>query len=194
KVEGSNIGYYFPYAANINLLRENREGNWFEINASKPAGNKIITNNYLTMYIDHGKNIKDQSYSYVLLPNNSSQQVAEYANNPNIEIVRNDEIAHGVKHITLNIEGANFWVDGKNTSGSITSSGKASVMIKENADNTLTISVSDPTFQGKNMSIEVAKSATKLVKADNQISNVNLKDGKIAFDVNTENSMGASFE
>ncbi|MGV2644480.1 silent information regulator protein Sir2, partial [Clostridium perfringens] len=129
--------------------------------------NKIITNNYLTMYIDHGKSIKDQSYSYVLLPNKSSQQVAEYANNPNIEIVRNDEIAHGVKHIALNMEGANFWVDGKNTSGSITSSGKASVMIKENADNTLTISVSDPTFQGENMSIEVAKSATKLVKADN---------------------------
>ncbi|GAA0086796.1 polysaccharide lyase 8 family protein [Clostridium sp. CTA-7] len=193
-VEGANIGYYFPNGANINLLRENREGNWFDINASKPAGNKIITNNYLTMYIDHGKNIKDQSYSYVLLPNKSSQQVAEYANNPNIEIVRNDEIAHGVKHTTLNMEGANFWVDGKNTSGSITSLGKASVMIKKNVDNTLTISVSDPTFQGQNISIEVAKSATKLVKADDQISNVNLKDGKIAFDVNTSNAMGASFE
>lgn len=193
-VEGTGIGYYFPNGADINLLRDNREGNWFNINASNSAADKTVTNNYLTMYIDHGANIENKGYSYILLPNKSSEEVEDYANNSNIEIVKNDEIAHGVKHTKLKMEGANFWIDGKNTSGSITSSGKASVMIKENDDNTLTISVSDPTFEGESLSIEIAKSATKLVKSDSQISNVSLNDKKIGFDVNTSGAMGASFE
>lgn len=193
-VDRTGIGYYFPGGADINVLRDYREGNWFNINASNTAADKMVTNNYLTMYIDHGANVENEGYSYILLPNKTSDEVEEYANNPNIKIIRNDEVAQGVEHTELKMEGANFWVDGKNTSGSITSSGKASIMIKENDDNTLTIAVSDPTFEGESLSIEIAKSATKLVKSDNQISNLSLNDKKIAFDVNTSGAMGASFE
>ncbi|GAB6168217.1 polysaccharide lyase 8 family protein [Clostridium carnis] len=197
-VQGANIGYYFPDGANINLLRDNREGTWGDINSANKGkdGNldKVVTNNYLTMYIDHGKNIENKNYSYVLLPNKSAEEVEAYSKNSNIEIIRNDEFAHGVKNKKLKMEGANFWVSNKATSGTITSSGTASVMTKENDDNTLTIAVSDPTFEKDTISIEIAKQANKIVKADGQISNVNLKDGKITFDVNTAGAKGATFE
>lgn len=193
-VEGADIGYYFPDGANINLLKEHRDGNWFDVNSSKPEANKIITNNYLTMYIDHGTNIENEKYSYVLLPNKSATEVEAYSKDSKIEVLRNDEIAHGVKHKALNIEGANFWVDGKNTSGSITSSGKASVIIKENGDNTLTIAISDPTFEVDEISIEIGKLAYKLLSLDKEVSNVSFNKGNIAFDVNTLNAKGKTFE
>lgn len=193
-VKGADIGYYFPEGANINLIKDEREGNWINVNASKPEANKVVKDNYLTMYINHGKVIKDQKYSYVLLPNKSEEMVKSYAENPNIEIIKNDEIAHSVKHKKLNIEAANFWKDGKNTAGNITSTGKSSIIIKENKNNTLSIALSDPTFLEKNISVEINKPAMEIVKADSRISNISLDKGKIKFDANTENLLGESLE
>lgn len=192
--EGSDIGYYFPTGANIDLLREYREGNWFNINESKVEADKVVTNNYLTMYIDHGSNIENEKYSYVLLPGKSSEEVERYSEDPSIEILRNDEMAHGVKHKGLKMEGANFWTDEENTSGFITSDSKASVMIKENEDNTLTIVVSDPTFEQDDISIEIEKLASRVISSDNEISDITLEEGKIVFDVDTLNSNGKTFE
>lgn len=193
-VSGSNIGYYFPEGANINLIKDEREGNWINVNSSKPEADKVVKDNYLTMYIDHGKAIKDQKYSYVLLPNKTEDKVKEYSENPNVEIIQNDDVAHSVKHKKLNIEAANFWKEGKNTAGNITSTGKSSIIIKENKDNTLSIAVSDPTFLEKNLSIEINKPAMEVIKSDKRISNINLENGKIKFDANTENLSGAPLE
>lgn len=192
-VPGSDIGYYFPNGSNINILRDHREGKWADINTGKNDGDKLRENNYLTMYLDHGANPQNQGYSYVLLPNKSAKEVEAYSNNPQIEIVRNDEVAHGVRHKALNMEGANFWTHGTNTSGIITSTGKSSVMVRENKDNTLSIAVSDPTFEQKSITIEIDKPGVEIISKDDRISNVKLENGKIKFNVNTENSQGLSY-
>lgn len=194
-VEGADIGYYFPEGVDINLIRDEREGNWINVNSSKAEADKIVKDNYLTMYINHGKNIKNEKYSYVLLPNKNEKMVEEYSKNPNIEIIQNDDVAHGVKNKKLNIEAVNFWKEGKNTVGNITSTGKSSVIIKENKDdNTLSIAISDPTFLEKNIPIEINKEATEVLKADHRISDIELSNGKIKFNANTENLSGESLE
>lgn len=193
-VNGADIGYYFPDGADINLIKDEREGNWVNVNSSKPEVDKVVKDNYLTMYINHGKAIKDKKYSYVLLPNKTEEKVMEYSENPNVEIIQNDHIAHSIKHKNLKIEAVNFWGNGQNTAGNITSTGKSSIIIKENKDNTLSIAVSDPTFLEKNISIEINKSATEVISLDKRISNVNLENGKIKFDANTENLSGGTLE
>lgn len=193
-VDGSNIGYYFPNGVDINLIRDGREGNWFNVNASKPEANKIVKDNYLTMYINHGKKIEDKTYSYVLLPNQTEEKVKEYSKKPNIEIIRNDDVVHSVKHKELNIEAANFWKEGKNTGGNITSTGKSSVIMQENKDGTLSIAVSDPTFLEDKVSIEINKEANEIIKSDSRISNVSLDGGKVKFDANTANLSGEPLE
>ncbi|MGG7096101.1 polysaccharide lyase family 8 super-sandwich domain-containing protein [Clostridium sardiniense] len=192
--EGSDIGYYFPNGEDINILRDRREGNWLDINSGTSSLDKEVKNNYLTMYIDHGKNIKNEEYSYVLLPNKSKDEVEKYSKDSKVKILRNDEKASGVKHTGLNIEGANFWVDGKNTSGDITSNKKASVIMKEDNNKNLTISVSDPTFEGNKISIEINKGGENIVSKDDRISNVKFKDGKITFDVDVKDSKGTTSE
>ncbi|MPQ44824.1 polysaccharide lyase 8 family protein [Clostridium tarantellae] len=192
KTKNENIGYYFPNGENINLIKELRKGNWKEIDP--PKGDKKAENSYLTMYINHGKVIKNDTYSYVLLPGKSEKEIKEYTKNPHIKILRNDEFAQGVLQTSLNIEGANFWTDGKNTSGSITSSGKASIMVKENTNGTLTISVSDATFEQHNLNIEINKPASSVIESDNNISNIDLSNNKIKFKVHTKNAKGKSFK
>ena len=54
--------------------------------------------------------------------------------------------------------------------------------------------MSDPTFLEKNLSIEINKPAMEVIKSDKRISNINLENGKIKFDANTENLSGAPLE
>ncbi|MGL4573118.1 MAG: polysaccharide lyase family 8 super-sandwich domain-containing protein [Clostridium sp.] len=192
-VQGSDIGYYFPDGTDLNVVRDEREGSWKEINGGTNSPTTTIKNNYLTMYIDHGKNIKNEKYSYVLLPNKSKEEVAKYASNSNVEIVRNDDVAQGVKHKTLNMEGANFFKNGENKSGTITSSGKSSVMVRKNNDETLDIAISDPTFEGDKLTIYVDGNGKSVVSKDDNITNVSFKDGKIKIDVNVKNTAGKTF-
>ena len=61
----SSIGYYFPKGEDINLIRDKRNGNWLDINKGNASLDKKVSNNYLTMYINHGKDIKNKEYSYL---------------------------------------------------------------------------------------------------------------------------------
>ncbi|MDF2835533.1 MAG: hypothetical protein K0Q63_1173 [Paenibacillus sp.] len=143
---GSDIGYYFPQPADIHAVREARTGKWSQINTrpGTPSGN--ITNNYMTMWFDHGANPSAASYEYVLLPNRTSAQVASYAAAPSIEVLANTAEVQAVRDNGLGIVGANFWSDGTHEADLIKSNKKASVMTMESADGELLeVSVSDPT-------------------------------------------------
>lgn len=192
----SDIGYYFPKGSDIKALREHRTGAWTDISKttklSKPIDPTQKENNFLSLYIDHGKAPKDAIYSYVLLPNKSSEEVASYANNPQVQIIEDSSSVHAVKHMGLKITAANFWNDEKTSVDIITSDKKSSVIVKENSDDTLTISVSDPTFIADDINIEVAKSALELVSKDEEVTLADIGDS-IKLSVNTKNSNGGSF-
>ncbi|BAJ75813.1 hypothetical protein MTES_2849 [Microbacterium testaceum StLB037] len=144
-VAGSDIGYYFPGGATVSGLREQRTGNWKQLNSSSQWGNSTpITRNYLSLSLDHGSNPTDGAYSYVLLPNKTSAQVDSYASNPDITILENSPSAQAVRENGLNVTGINFWKDEVTTAGGVTSDRKASVMVSKTAG-TLDVSVADPT-------------------------------------------------
>ena len=187
-------GYYFPDGGNIKALREKRTGKWSDINKSiaKTIDSSVKENNYLTLYFDHGKSPKNQSYSYVILPNKNSKEVEKYAKNPDIIILQNNKDIQAVKNTKLNITCGNFFGE-KNQLDGLTVNGKASIILKENNDGTLEIAVSDPTFEEKNIGIEINKEAEKVVSNDSNINNIKL--GKsIKFNVNTEKSHGKTFK
>lgn len=52
--EHTNVGYWFPQPATVNLRREARTGSWYAI--SQPYNPKEpITRSYFTLWLDHGK-------------------------------------------------------------------------------------------------------------------------------------------
>ncbi|WP_313182634.1 polysaccharide lyase family 8 super-sandwich domain-containing protein [Lacrimispora sp.] len=168
-VTGADIGYYFPDSPQIHALRETRSAAWSEIDTRSITPKTKMTNNFLTMWFDHGSNPTSGTYSYVILPNKNSAQTASYASNPDITILENSVEAQGVKEKRLNMTGVNFWNNATKTVGNITSNSKSSVITKEE-NGTLEILVSDPTQEGRDtIDLEINHSATSVLESDSNI-------------------------
>lgn len=140
-VPGSDIGYFFPQPAMVKAIREARSGAFSDINTPYGSTNRF-TRNYLTLWFDHGLNPVNASYAYVLLPNQTAAQVANYAASPDVVVLANSSLVQGVKESTLGITAVNFWSPG--TLAGITVDKKASVIFRDDG-NFLEVGLSDPT-------------------------------------------------
>jgi hyaluronate lyase len=189
---GADIGYYFPSATTVKALRESRSGRFYDINTT--YGSKTpFTRHYLTMSLDHGTNSGSSTYSYVLLPGFSSEQVAAYAANPDIMVVQNNSTATAVRKPRLGITAANFWKDTSNQVAGISSDHKASVILR-NDGAVLDIGMSDPTQTNKvGLRIEVNSPAVSLMSADPGIVVLQLAP-TLKLLVNTSNQLGATLK
>lgn len=68
---------------------------------------------FLELYIDHGKNFKDETYAYVILPTMSSSDTTKYASSPEIEILCNNDKVMAVKDKSSGMVGYIFWEAGE---------------------------------------------------------------------------------
>lgn len=186
-VPNSDVGYYFPTAPSIDGLRESRTGAWSEINTTQ--SNTPRTKNYVSLAFDHGVNPADDSYSYVLLPGKNASETESYSKNPEIQILSNTNDVHAVRETKLGITAANFWAAG--TVDFITSQNPAAVMVKEE-NNSLTVSVSDPTQQQSSVVIELAKEGYNVVSKDQGIEVLQMSP-TIKIAVNVSGAIGATF-
>ncbi|MGV2686132.1 silent information regulator protein Sir2, partial [Clostridium perfringens] len=152
-----------------------------------------ITNNYLEMWFNHGVNPTDASYEYVMLPNQTKQQVEEYAKNPSITVLSNTSSVQAVKENKLNMIGANFFTDTVQNIDFITANKKSSIMAKESADY-LEISISDPTMKNNGtIEVELNKQIESVVSADSEVTVTQLGP-TIKLSVNVNNSNGDTFK
>ncbi|MDQ0973578.1 hyaluronate lyase [Neobacillus niacini] len=163
-VQGADIGYYFPGTSTVSGLREARTGSWKDINIG--GSDKQITNNYISLALDHGVNPNNASYSYVVLPNKSSGETEQYSQHSDIDIVSNTSDVQAVKEKKLGLIGANFWNPGE--VDFIRSYQPASVMVKETGDE-LTLSISDPTQTQDQITLELGKIGSKVMTKDDSI-------------------------
>ncbi|MCS5497448.1 polysaccharide lyase beta-sandwich domain-containing protein [Cnuibacter physcomitrellae] len=170
-VPGSDIGYYFPGGATVNGLREQRTGNWKQLNSSSEWANTTpVMNSFLSLALDHGTNPTDAGYSYVLLPNRTSAEVSSYAAAPDISILENSGSVQAVRENGLNVTGINFWKDEPTSAAGVTSDKKASVMMSQTSSS-IDLSIADPTQKNTGqiyLSLDTA--ATGLVSKDPQVT------------------------
>ncbi|MFA5562528.1 MAG: polysaccharide lyase family 8 super-sandwich domain-containing protein, partial [Eubacteriales bacterium] len=123
-------GYYFPDRPTLTLM-------------DKAAGS-----HYLHLWVSHGQRPKAADYLYVMLPEKSEAEVAAYAADPDIEVLRNDMMISAVRETTLGKTGYAFWYaytesffDGLKTNRPCT------VLKTENENGSLTFHVSDPSHR-----------------------------------------------
>lgn len=173
--EGSDIGYYFPGTATITALKEQRTGEWNDINTLKNWGHDALpayTRGYATMVIDHGvleTGGEKADYEYVLLPGKSSNETELYSQNPDVEILENSEALHAVRENSLGVTAINSWTSKGGTAGGISVNTYASVMWKE-TDTTYELAVSDAAHNGNvpiKLTIENANISDVVSKDDN---------------------------
>lgn len=187
---GTNIGYYFPENTDVRVLKEIRTGNWIDV--TRYGGE--ATDAYATFAIEHGKKPSNDSYAYFILPTKTAEETAEYAEtaSENIEILQQTNDAHVVMNNKLNIKAANIWNATDEFNAGIRANAAASVMVRE-TDQTIEISISDPSQTRTSLTVELEGSAKSIISADNGVD-IFSSDNVIQFVIDTSGSYGKTYK
>ncbi len=132
-------GYYLPKGGNAVINKENKASTFFEL------------------WLEHGLKPENETYSYVMLPQKTAEETAQYSKNPDIEILECTEKLHVVKEKTLGITAIVFWEAG--SYGDISVSEPMVVIVKE-TENEYKIAASDPTQKSKIATIIIERDLT----------------------------------
>lgn len=170
-------GYYFPEEnTEIQVRRGQTTGSWKDVGTFEGES----TENYLEMWVDHGQNPENASYSYVLLPETSAEETENYAQAPKVTILENSSEVQAVRHETLKITGINFWQEQGGSVDGITSDKAASVMLQETEQGTVKVSVSDPTMKNKgNIQLTLEEEIADSIQLDENVTCEKTENGAV---------------
>ncbi|WP_254280804.1 polysaccharide lyase family 8 super-sandwich domain-containing protein [Haloarcula marina] len=164
-LEGTG-GYYFLGSPTIEAKRESRTGAWYDISTNESTTD--YTRNYLTLWKDHGAAPSGESYAYVMLPNKTSSETSDYANNPEVSVIENSNTVQAVEATSLDAVGANFWSSG--SAGGITVDTEASVVVDESG-RSMKVAVSDPTQNNSGtVTVEIDRAAQSVIWSEARVT------------------------
>ncbi len=169
-------GYYFPEATDVDFKKD----------ATGETG-------FVRFTLNHGKRPTDATYAYVMLPDMAKGNVAQYSENPDIEILSNTKLISAVREKKLGMTGIAFWQGGQKitVSGvSMTAADACAVMLTEGKNNAYTLSVSEPTQLRSNVTLTL-DGVWKV--AGNDHITVKTVDGNTVITINTAGALGATF-
>jgi hyaluronate lyase len=182
-------GYVFPTPTQVDFWRQARTGRWTDINGNAVYQDEttVVTRNYLSAFIEHGVNPTNAGYAYVLLPTATPERTAQYAQNPNVQVVANTSTVQAARCLSTGVLGINFWAAG--TASIVTSQDAGSVVLVQ-ANGELLLAVADPTHKASQVRITVAVAAKAVLTPDPNITVVSLNPLKVT--VNVSGTAGAT--
>jgi hyaluronate lyase len=191
KGRNTDVGYYFPLKTDIEGIRETRNGSWDLVNTyAKYIDTTPRQNNFVTFWMNHGNSPQSEQYAYVLLPAKSAEETAAYNENPDIELLQQDDKVHAVKEKTRGITAINFWKAG--TFGPYSVSQPAALLLQENDDNTLDIAISSPS-RTSTVSLTFDPSKISILNAVDLDEKVSFQPANNRLLVNAAGALGKSF-
>ena len=170
----ADIGYVFPSATTLQVLRESRTGSYSDINQGPFTSSTNQTRSYLTLWFDHGAQLTGTGadYAYVILPGATAARTAAYAQTPDIEILANTTAVQAVRDRPLKATGINFWSAAR--VADIACDRAASLTLLER-DGQLHLGLSDPTQESTApVTLELPYAADSLVTKDPLVTVVSL--------------------
>lgn len=188
-----NIGYYFPEETEISVLKETRTGNWKDINGAITAGSANdyeITRSYISFAVDHGTNPQNETYSYVLLPGRTPDEMAEFSENPEVTILANTPEVQAVGNTKYGVSGYNFWTACDPEDLPVSAKTPASVTLAEE-NGLITAGISNPTQNGKD-TIIVLNSLYETVEAEDGVTAA-LQNGKTIITIEGAKDFGKTY-
>ncbi|RLQ94290.1 polysaccharide lyase 8 family protein [Falsibacillus albus] len=145
-MEEKGTGIYFPQDLKLFVQFEERSGSWIDINESGPADK--LSRDFLTVWTEHEKRMNGSTYSYVLFPHITEDDLSKFVEDPTVCILENSNEVHAVSIQQLQLIGIHFWEHRKKNMGAVTAYGPAAILIKDNGDE-LELAISDPTMKQK---------------------------------------------
>ena len=169
----SEGGYYFPSGGTLTVNKRDPHLSYLDKWFIHSATRTHMTASWLEMWLEHGKNPDNSSYSYVVLPNKTAEESKLYSENPDISILANTSKIQAVKENGLNLTGIIFYEKG--SYGTLSVSEPLIVMAREKNEEYI-LKISDPTHKLTTATVTVNKDMD-LVSCDDIISIK--KNGKI---------------
>ncbi|MFV0479154.1 MAG: polysaccharide lyase family 8 super-sandwich domain-containing protein [Anaerorhabdus sp.] len=165
--DGTSIGYYFPDGATVTTLKESRSDSYLSINTLFVDG-KTYEHDYFTMMIQHGSEVVDGNYTYVLMPGKTEKEVSDYAENNTLEILRNDDDAHAIKDDSIGLFAMNVWKESGYSLNGYGVDKQASLLVQQIGDE-IEITISDPTRKQGEITILMDAAYESIISCDPQI-------------------------
>ena len=180
-------GYVVLDGAPLHALREQRQGAWSQVNTKgSPA---LKTRNYMTLYLKHGTAPAGASYAYLVAPGASPEKTAILSRQPFHEVLRNDQIAQGVRFKKEKTVAATFWQQGG--VGDLTLSGPACIVMTEIGDK-VKIAVSEPTQSKDSLTLNLKGKRVYQIQEGTGVSLVREEDGSTTVTVDTAGLSGTT--
>ncbi|MFF5846236.1 polysaccharide lyase 8 family protein [Streptomyces massasporeus] len=146
-------------------LREDRTGAWSDINTGSTPERR--TRRWQTLWLDHGTDPEDATYTYLLMPGASRHAVARRAADRHwMSVLANDAVRQAVTVPSLGCTAATFWQAG--TAGPLSASGGASVLVVRRG-RTATLCVSEPPRTGEPLEIVWDLPVRRVDRADETV-------------------------
>ena len=180
-VQGTDMGYFFPDQAGVQIQKSPRTGSWRDI--SKYGDPTPVIREYFTIWFDHGKNPSNATYAYIVLPGKTVAEVGAYAAAPNIEILINTPRVQAVKARKEDVTGWNLWEATQQPVAGLRADVPASIIMKETVDEII-IGISDPTQKGKTITVELDRSVSGVSVENPDIKLISLAPLKMQVNVN----------
>lgn len=154
----------FPAGGRLVLRQGDRTGNWHKINAGGP--DEAITRRYLSIWLDHGIDPKNERYVYLISPNATSAGHAHRAMS-RIRILANTGTAQAIEDHSSGVWLGNFFKAGR--AGRVQTDGPASIVVHRNRGRT-TVAISDPSRTGDTLTASLAGiSSRRVISADDDL-------------------------
>ncbi|MDD6763518.1 MAG: polysaccharide lyase family 8 super-sandwich domain-containing protein [Clostridiales bacterium] len=190
--EMSDIGYYFPQTPELHMLKEKREAAEADMWLSNTTN--VVTENFFTMWFNHGSRPKNASYQYVILPNLTEVQTEEYSRNPDIEILDVTDEVHSVREKNLGVTGYNFWKKQGGKGSGASADGPLSLITKD-ADGEFSASMTDPVFKSERpVTVTFDTSVSKITECDERITVISMNPLTIKADLKDINGRKAEIK
>jgi chondroitin AC lyase len=95
-------GYIFPEAAHASLSIRTQTGSWFDINRQTSSSREKLAMEVFKLWINHGAQANNASYSYIVMPASTKEDVRKAAASLPVEILSNTPALQAVWHRKLN--------------------------------------------------------------------------------------------
>ncbi|MBQ0150441.1 MAG: hypothetical protein KBT08_07500 [Bacteroidales bacterium] len=143
-VNHAGVGYIFPGGAKAGILNKSVEGSWQLINLQTDIREKgPVANDIFCLFLDHGDNLWDDRYAYVVVPGADASQTAEFASHNDIVVLSNTRSLQSVMDTGTGIVYAAMYAGGElRLSDSLSIASETPVMLLVRLD-TSTGSVSE---------------------------------------------------
>ena len=182
-------GYLFLQSQPVTALRESRSGAWRTVNVNGPTDQ--VSDDYQSLFFDHGSNPSGADYGYALLPGASAAQTQARSGERGFSVLANSTSVQAISVVEANLVLANFFTAG--AAGGVTVDRAAAVVVGEAPDQLggtdLVVTVADPSRHNQAIAVSVNRTSGTALEYPERIS-FSTVPGGTGFTVPTNGTRG----